>query len=60
MLEFDVNVPRTCDSLESWRDEFLIQAAPHDPYSFPFAVIGNKVDLHPSCRGPNLRESPGD
>ena len=32
-------------SLDSWRDEFLIQASPRDPENFPFVVIGNKVDL---------------
>jgi len=31
--------------LDSWRDEFLIQAGPRDPENFPFVVIGNKVDL---------------
>ena len=29
--------------MTAWRDEFLIQAAPHDPSDFPFAVIGNKA-----------------
>jgi GTPase SAR1 family protein len=31
--------------LESWRDEFLIQASPREPDQFPFIVIGNKIDL---------------
>lgn len=31
--------------LESWRDEFLVQAGPRNPDSFPFVVLGNKVDL---------------
>ena len=42
---YDVNTPRSFDSLTSWRDEFLIQASPRDPESFPFVVIGNKTDL---------------
>lgn len=44
VLVFDVNVAKTFENLESWRDEFLIQAGPRDPDNFPFVVIGNKVD----------------
>jgi len=45
VLVFDVNVAKTFDNLDSWRDEFLIQAAPRDPDRFPFVVIGNKIDM---------------
>jgi Ras-related protein Rab-7A len=45
VLVYDVNNPNTFKSLESWRDEFLIQASPRDPDNFPFVVIGNKIDL---------------
>ena len=45
VLVFDVNVAKTFESLDSWRDEFLIQAGPRDPDSFPFVVLGNKIDL---------------
>jgi len=45
VLVFDVNVAKTFENLDSWRDEFLIQAAPRDPENFPFVVIGNKIDL---------------
>jgi len=44
-LVFDVNVAKTFENLESWRDEFLIQSAPKDTATFPFVVIGNKIDL---------------
>lgn len=44
VLVFDVNSAKTFDNLDSWRDEFLIQAAPRDPDRFPFVVIGNKID----------------
>lgn len=37
-------------SLEKWRDEFLIAAAPTDPLNFPFVIMGNKVDLAESER----------
>lgn len=32
------------DSLDSWRDEFLMQGQPKDPENFPFVVLGNKLD----------------
>jgi Ras-related protein Rab-7A len=44
-LVFDVNVAKTFENLDSWRDEFLIQAQPRDPENFPFVVLGNKIDL---------------
>lgn len=48
VLVFDVTVPRSFESLEAWRDEFLIQASPREPSEFPFVVLGNKVDLKDS------------
>ena len=45
VLVYDVTAPQTFKSLDSWRDEFLIQASPRDPDRFPFVVLGNKVDL---------------
>jgi len=48
VLVFDVNVAKTFENLNSWRDEFLIQAGPRDPENFPFIVLGNKIDLENS------------
>lgn len=45
VLVYDITQAKSFDSLESWRDEFLIQASPRDPDAFPFLVIGNKNDL---------------
>jgi len=45
VLVFDVVQPKTFDNLDSWRDEFLIQAGPRDPDNFPFVVLGNKIDM---------------
>eukprot|EP01126_Amoeba_proteus_P058550 TRINITY_DN756_c0_g2_i12.p1 TRINITY_DN756_c0_g2~~TRINITY_DN756_c0_g2_i12.p1 ORF type:complete len:202 (-),score=41.38 TRINITY_DN756_c0_g2_i12:85-690(-) len=45
VLVFDVNVAQTFEHLESWREEFLAQASPNNPDTFPFVVIGNKIDL---------------
>jgi len=48
VLVFDVNVAKTFENLNSWREEFLIQAGPRDPDNFPFIVLGNKIDLENS------------
>ncbi|CAI5441521.1 unnamed protein product [Caenorhabditis angaria] len=45
VLAFDVTNAASFKSLDSWRDEFLIQASPRDPDHFPFVLLGNKVDL---------------
>jgi len=45
ILVYDVSKAATFRALDSWRDEFLIQASPRDPDHFPFVVVGNKVDL---------------
>jgi Ras-related protein Rab-7A len=44
ILVFDITQPKTFQHLDSWRDEFLVQAAPNDPENFPFVVLGNKID----------------
>ncbi|CAA7052436.1 unnamed protein product [Microthlaspi erraticum] len=45
VLVFDVNVSKSFDSLQYWHQEFLKQAIPSDPKTFPFVVLGNKVDM---------------
>jgi GTPase SAR1 family protein len=50
VLCFDVNNAKSFETLDSWRDEFLIQSSPRDPENFPFVVLGNKVDIEESRR----------
>ncbi|CAG8683940.1 208_t:CDS:2, partial [Dentiscutata heterogama] len=50
VLMFDVNNAKSFETLDSWRDEFLIQASPRDSENFPFVVLGNKIDLEESKR----------
>lgn len=47
---YDVNNAKSFDALDSWRDEFLIQAGPHDPDNFPFVLLGNKIDVEEGKR----------
>jgi len=39
VLCFDVTNSKSFDTLDSWRDEFLIQASPMDPENFPFVRL---------------------
>nr|CAG8476158.1 4436_t:CDS:2 [Entrophospora candida] len=50
VLVYDVNNGKSFETLDSWRDEFLIQASPRDPENFPFVVLGNKIDVEESRR----------
>ena len=50
VLVYDVNSSKSFDTLDSWRDEFLIQASPRDPEGFPFVVLGNKIDRGDEAR----------
>jgi len=48
ILVFDVTTKKSFDALDTWRDEFLVQASPANPNDFPFVVLGNKIDLKES------------
>ncbi|KAJ3126192.1 Ras- protein Rab-7 [Nowakowskiella sp. JEL0407] len=50
VLVHDINNVRSFENLDSWRDEFLLQASPRDPNNFPFVVLGNKIDLEETKR----------
>ena len=50
VLVYDVNNTKSFEALDSWREEFLLQASPRDPEHFPFVLLGNKVDLEESKR----------
>ena len=43
-LVYDVTNPKSFTSLDNWKSEFLRQAAPNNPDTFPFIVLGNKAD----------------
>lgn len=60
MLVYDVNSAKSFETLDSWRDEFLIQASPHDAENFPFVVLGNKIDVEESKRMVRRKEERGE
>lgn len=45
ILVYDVTNPSSFAALDSWLDKFASQAQPANLGSFPFVVMGNKVDL---------------
>jgi Ras-related protein Rab-7A len=54
VLVYDVNNSKSFDTLDSWRDEFLIQASPRDPEIFPFVSkyncgAENRTDCRKGC-----------
>lgn len=57
VLMYDVNNAKSFEALDAWRDEFLIQANPSDPDSFPFVVIGNKIDVEDSKRAVSAKKA---
>lgn len=44
VLCYDVGNARTFEHLDSWKEEFVIATGPAEADSFPFVVVGNKVD----------------
>ncbi|CAN1235292.1 Ras-related protein Rab7 [Linum perenne] len=60
VLVYDVNSMRSFDSLENWHDEFLKQANPADPKSFPFILLGNKIDVDGEKRAKDWCASKGN
>ncbi|KAL0219762.1 hypothetical protein P9112_005415 [Eukaryota sp. TZLM1-RC] len=55
VLVFDVNDSKTFDTIEQWREEFLIQASPSDVETFPFVLLGNKIDIQQNRSVSNKR-----
>ncbi|XP_059432825.1 ras-related protein Rab7-like [Corylus avellana] len=45
VLVYDVNVLKSFETLNTWREEFLKQADPAAPDEFPFVLLGNKIDI---------------
>jgi Ras-related protein Rab-7A len=45
VLVYDVNNAKSWERISDWRDEFCLSANVSDPDSFPFIVLGNKIDV---------------
>ena len=45
VLVYDITNPKSFETLSTWKEDFLMQAAPKDQEHFPFVLIGNKLDM---------------
>jgi len=45
ILVYDITNPESFENLDNWKDAFLASAAPRHPETYPFVVLGNKVDM---------------
>ena len=43
MIVYDITNAKSFESLDTWRDEFLLQGAPKDPDNFPFVLLGEMI-----------------
>ncbi len=43
-LTFDITNHKSFESLDRWKAGFMEHASVNDPSSFPFVVLGNKID----------------
>jgi Ras-related protein Rab-7A len=55
VLCFDLTDPKTFETIDTWRTEFLSQLNPKDPDNFPFVVIGNKADKESERKVPESK-----
>ncbi|XP_049626855.1 ras-related protein Rab-9A-like [Suncus etruscus] len=45
LLTFSVDDPQSFQNLNNWKKEFIYYADVKEPDSFPFVILGNKVDI---------------
>lgn len=45
VLVYDVTNSKSFENIKTWRDEFLVHANVSSPESFPFVILGNKIDI---------------
>ena len=47
--------PSSFEALNKWKEGFIDNAQPDDPKSFPFVLIGNKVDRESERKVPRQK-----
>ena len=45
MLVYDITKQDSFEALLNWKQIFMAKSLPNNPETFPFLVVGNKVDL---------------
>jgi Ras-related protein Rab-7A len=46
-LVYDITNKKSFENLNKWKEGFIENAGPDDPKTFPFVLLGNKVDREP-------------
>ena len=46
-LVYDITNAKSFENLSKWKDGFIENAGPDDPKTFPFVLLGNKIDKEP-------------
>lgn len=46
-LVYDITNQKSFENLSKWKEGFIENAGPDDPKTFPFVLLGNKVDREP-------------
>ena len=54
---YDLTNPQSYDNLTRWKESFLAKSMVMMPESFPFMVVGNKVDLEEENRQVNEKQA---
>ena len=49
-MTYDLTEPASFEALNKWKEGFIDNAQPDDPKTFPFVLLGNKVDKEDSRR----------
>eukprot|EP01122_Echinamoeba_exundans_P009275 TRINITY_DN3234_c0_g1_i1.p1 TRINITY_DN3234_c0_g1~~TRINITY_DN3234_c0_g1_i1.p1 ORF type:complete len:222 (+),score=38.82 TRINITY_DN3234_c0_g1_i1:100-765(+) len=57
VLVFDIQNDKSFEALQSWQEAFIQQANCTDPMSFPFIVVGNKIDVGESKRAVTIKKA---
>lgn len=55
VLVYDVSNKKSFENIKSWRDEFLIHSNVNTPETFPFVILGNKIDIDDNKKIINLK-----
>lgn len=57
VLVYDVTNAKSFDNVKTWRDEFLVHANVLSPETFPFVILGNKVDVEESKKTVSVKSA---
>lgn len=57
VLVYDVTNSKSFENIRTWRDEFLVHANVSSPETFPFVILGNKIDIEESKKTVNTKSA---